>query len=128
MEASLTTSSTDLKSSIVMPPLKAQDLYQHDPLLVLFRDRLRLNTVASTIILIAVVLVFSVGVLFGLATLSGSHFDLEADFGNTLRTSLQTLLPPTFAAIYLLLPNPIAKLFNALNAHGVIGPYRQSDS
>ena len=98
--------------------LSAQQLYKHDPLLVLLRDRLRLSN--GWIIVGAALL--AGGDLFGLAALAGERFGLrDVLMGDELRALLQALVVvPIGFALYLWLPNTIADLFNTLKANGAI--------
>jgi hypothetical protein len=106
--------------------LSAQQLYKHDPLLVLLRDRLRLSN--GWIIVGAALL--AGGDLFGLAALAGERFSLrDALMDDTLPALLQTLIVvPIGFALYLWLPNAIADLFNTLKANGAIGECRANRS
>lgn len=130
MDANLSVQTAGLNTQVdsTRSQITARDLYSHDPLLVLFRDQLRLNTVMGTIVVVSSVLIATAGVLFGLATFAGTTFDLGPAFGNTIRALLQTLIFPAFAGIYLLLPNAIATLFNSLENNGVIGEYRRQST
>lgn len=106
--------------------LSAQQLYKHDPLLVLLRDRLRLSN--GWIIVGAALL--AGGDLFGLAALAGERFSLrDVLMGDTLPALLQTLVVvPIGFALYLWLPNAMADLFNTLKANGAIGECRPNRS
>ncbi|MFL5691429.1 MAG: hypothetical protein ACJ795_06455 [Ktedonobacteraceae bacterium] len=130
MDANLSVQTADVNTQAdsARTQITARDLYHYDPLLVLFRDALHLNTVAGTIVVVTGVLVTTAGVLFGLATFAGTTFDLGPSFGNTIRALLQTLIFPAFAGIYLLLPDAIATLFNTLENNGVIGAYRRGST
>jgi hypothetical protein len=102
--------------------LSVQQLYKHDPLFVLLRDRLRLSN--GWIIVGAALL--AGGDLFGLAALAGERFGLrDVLMGDELRSLLQTLvIVPIGFALYLWLPNAIADLFNTLQANGIIDKRR----
>jgi hypothetical protein len=102
--------------------LSVQQLYEHDPLLVLLRDRLRL----SNGWIIAGAALLAGGDLFGLAALAGERFSLrDVLMGDELRSLLQTLvIVPIGFALYLWLPNAIADLFNTLKANGIIDKRR----
>ena len=130
MDANLSVQTADVNTQTdsARTQITARELYDHDPLLVLLRDALHLNTVVGTIVVVTGVLVTTASVLFGLATYAGTTFDLGPSFGNTIRALLQTLIFPAFAGIYLLLPDAIATLFNTLENNGVIGAYRRQST
>jgi hypothetical protein len=102
--------------------LLTQQLYEHDPLLVLLRDKLRLSN--GWIIVGAALL--AGGDLFGLAALAGERFGVrDVLMGDQLPSLFQTLVVvPIGFALYLWLPNAIADLFNTLKANGAIGERR----
>lgn len=101
--------------------LSAQQLYQHDPLLVLLKDRLRLNDRWIIVGVIVLPAAFSLSWWFGLAQ--------KLSFwnpGNTLSALLLTVVIfPFLFMVYLLVPTSIANLFNTLRANGVIGEHRK---
>ncbi len=101
-------------------PLTARQLYQHDPLLLLLKDRWHLHTVwicASVVILPASVFLFW--------WLAWARTVMEWNIGNTLSVLVQTfVLFPVIFLIYGLVPDAIVKLFNTLKANGVIGKPR----
>ena len=117
-----------VKIDLASGKLTEEDLYQHDPLLLLFREKLHLNTVTGTIIIALAVLTSTAFVLFGFAALAGYSFDLGSNFGVTIRALIQTLIFPVLAATYLLLPFSVANLFNTFHANGVIGPALHPDT
>ena len=102
--------------------LSVQQLYKHDPLLVLLRDRLRLSN--GWIVVGAALL--AGGDLFGLAALAGERFGLrDILMGDQLPSLFQTLvIVPVGFALYLWLPSAIADLFNTLEVNGAIGERR----
>jgi hypothetical protein len=96
----------------------SQQFYQHDPLLVLLRDRLHLGAGwgALGIALLAGV------VLVGGFRLAGVAVGQQA----VLVAVLQALIVlPIGMAIYLSLPSALADLFNSLRKNGVVGNSRQ---
>ncbi len=98
-------------------PLIARHLYQHDPLLVLLKDRCHLST--SWICAGVVLLPASVFLFWWFAwvrTVTVWNVD------NTFSVLLQTfLLFPGIFLLYVLVPDTIATLFNTLHRSGVIG-------
>jgi hypothetical protein len=107
--------------------LKEDKLYQHDLVLVLLRDKWRLNNVACTVFLAVGVLICTALVLLGLAALSGVRFDFGNNLGNTIRAMLQIFIFPLLTSIYFLLPTGITNYFNTLQNNGVIGTHRSGD-
>lgn len=110
-------------SDVTSKTLPVEKLYQHDPLLVLLKDRLRLNEIWS----ILGIALFTGIVLIGLPILTTPDFDpLGVSLLVTLRDVVQTLiLFPLLYGIYLLLPGYIANMFNTLQENGIVGEYRQ---
>jgi hypothetical protein len=110
-------------SDVTGKTLPVEKLYQHDPLLVLLKDRLHLNEVWS----ILGIALFTGIVLIGLPILTTRHFDpLGVSLPVTLRVVVQTIiLFPLLYGIYLLLPGYIANMFNTLQENGIIGEYRE---
>lgn len=100
--------------------LSAQSLYQHDPLLVLLKDKLHLATVWIVVGGFVVVgfCFFLLGPLFQ------SHFQPSVSPGDMIDVLLFTLGTTLSLLIYLLLPDWIASVFNSLRSNGVIGPFR----
>lgn len=100
-----------------------QKLYQHDPLLVLFRDKLHMNNLW----MIVGIAVLTAIVLLILPTLAGPDFDLQSrSWDHTLRPLFQTaVLFPLIFLLYLILPKSIADLFTTLKANETIGEYRR---
>ncbi len=105
-------------------PLSAQQFYQHDPLLVLLKDRLHLNDlwISASV----VVLPGGVFLCWWLWWASQAQEWLPE---NMLSVLLQTfVLFPLLFLIYLSVPGSIAGLFNTLKANGVVGEYRRQQS
>src|SRR5215469_2979546 len=112
-----------VSSEVTGKVLPMEKLYQHDPLLVLLKDRLHLNEVWS----ILGIAFFTGIVLIGLPILTTPHFDPLGDsLLVTLRVVVQTLiLFPLLYGIYLLLPGYTANMFNTLQENGIGGEYRK---
>jgi hypothetical protein len=130
MDTSLTAQPDSLESDLATGKLEEHDLYMHDPLFLLlafFREKIHLNIVTWTAIIVTVVLVSTAIVLFGFTALAvpGTSFDLGPHFGMTVRALMQIFIFSILAAIYLLLPYTIAHLFQSFKDNGVIGPARQ---
>ncbi len=112
----------EAKNVKVELPLTARRLYQHDPLLVLLRDRWHLQT-----LWICVGVVILPGSVFLFWWSAWARMVAAWNIGNTLSVLLQTLvLFPAIFLIYVLVPDAIAKLFNTLKINGVIGKPRAS--
>ena len=99
-------------------------LYQHDPLLVLFRDKFHVNNswmIVGIAVLTAIVLLI-------LPTLAGPDFDLQSrSWDHTLRPLFQAaVLFPLIFLLYLILPKSIADLFTTLKDNETIGEYRRN--
>lgn len=101
--------------------LSAQSLYQHDPLLVLLKDKLHLAT-AWIVVGGFVVVGFC---FFLLGPLFQSHFQPSVSPGDMFDVLLFTLGTTLSLLIYLLLPPWMASVFNSLRTNGVIGPFRK---
>lgn len=107
----------EAKKAVWEQPLTAQQLYQHDPLLVLLKDRCHLNTlwICASIVVLP-------GSVFLFWWLAWGRTVAVWNVDNTLSVLLQTfVLFPIIFLIYLLVPGSIATLFNTLNTNGVIG-------
>ncbi|GAC1346453.1 MAG: hypothetical protein NVSMB27_10100 [Ktedonobacteraceae bacterium] len=122
------TPSSENEHPLLDRKLLERKLYQHDPLLVLFRDKLHLNNSWMTMgiaVLAAIVLLI-------LPTLAGPDFDLQSrSWDHTLRPLFQTaVLFPLIFLLYLVLPQSIADLFITLKDNETIGERRrdQDDS
>jgi hypothetical protein len=121
MDAETTSQKATEKSDVDSTILSSRSLYQHDPLLVLLKDKLHRGTlwiVAGGFSLGVLVLLFFYPIFQ-----SGFRptIPLDALFVGLLVViaSILNLL------IYLLLPTSIASVFNSLRANGVIGSSRQ---
>ena len=122
MEAASVTTQAMI-SDVTGKTLPVDKLYQHDPLLVLLKDRLHLNEVWS----ILGIAFFTGIVLIGLLILTTPNFNPLGDsLLVTLKDVAQALiLFPLLYGIYLLLPGYIANMFNTLQENSIIGEYRQ---
>src|SRR6266851_2452170 len=122
MEAASVTTQVG-SSEVAGKILPVEKLYQHDPLLVLLKDRLHLNEVWS---ILGIALCTGI-VLIGLPILTTPNFDpLGVSLLVTLRDVVQTLiLFPLLYGIYLLLPGYIANMFNSLHGNDIVGEYRE---
>ena len=117
MDAGLINQQKGAESSASSATLSAQQFYQHDPLLMMLKDKLRLNDFW----IIAGVMLFPAGVF-----LSGWLLWINKvqfwTLSNTLGALLLTFVVfPLLFLIYLLVPSSIASLFNTLSTNGVIG-------
>lgn len=123
MDANLANQQQGAKSSASSTILSAQQFYQHDPLLILLKDTLRLNDLW---IIIGVMALPGGVFLFGwLLCLWTSNVQWWTP-GNTLSVLLQIfILFPLLFMIYLLVPVAIAGLFNTLRTNGAIGEHRR---
>ncbi|MBA2679798.1 MAG: hypothetical protein H0U76_15555 [Ktedonobacteraceae bacterium] len=114
----------ETKDGVEDQPLTARQLYQHDPLLVLLKDRWHLSTVwicVGTILLPGSVFL---GWWLGWVRMNSTWI-----VSDTLSILIQTLiLFPVIFLIYLRIPGSIASLFNTLKANGVIGEPRKQVS
>lgn len=110
MDAETTSQKATEKSDVGSTILSSRSLYQHDPLLVLLKDKL--HRITLWIVLGALVL----GVLFSFI------FILMIPVVDGLLEATSFLLG---LLLYLLLPTSIASVFNTLRANRVIGPPHQ---
>ncbi|SRR6266568_6151844 len=112
------TSDSELATTILLPSA----LYRHDPLLMLFKDKLRLGYfwIFAGSVLLAVIGFFALYALPGV-----SYGSLVS---NPLFILLEISTAIVFYVVYLFLPHAIVYLFNRLNANGVIGEPRQAGS
>lgn len=121
MDAGLVNQQQGAESSASGTILSAQQLYQHDPLLVLLKDKWCLNdfwVIAGVMVLPGGVFLF-----WWLGWASKVRWWV---LGDTLSVLLQTfVLFPLLFMIYLLVPVSIAGLFNTLRTNGVIGEHRR---
>ena|SRR5438876_8128221 len=119
MDAGLVNQQKGAENSASDTTLSAQQFYQHDPLLVLLKDKLHLNDLW----IIAGVMVLP-GVVFLFCWLWWASTVRLWTPGNTLSVLLQTfVLFPCLFMIYLLVPVSIAELFNTLRTNRVIGEH-----
>ncbi len=101
--------------------LSAQQFYQHDPLLLLLKEKFRLNDLW----IIAGVIVYPGG-FFLLSWLGWASKGRLWTPGDTLSSLLLTFVVfPFLFLIYLLVPVSIARLFNTLRTNGMIGEPRR---
>ncbi len=121
MDTGLVDQQKDDESSTSGSTLSAQQFYQHDPLLVLLKDKFRLNDLW----IIAGVIVFPGG-FFLISWLGWASKGRVWTLGDTLSALLLTfVIFPLLFLIYLLVPVSIAGLFNTLRTTGVIGEPRR---
>ncbi len=107
----------EAKNAVWDQPLTAQRLYQHDPLLVLLKDRCHLNTfwICAGVIVLP-------GSVFLFWWLGWARTVAAWNVDNTLSALLQTfILFPVIFLIYLLIPGSITGLFSTLKMNEVIG-------
>ncbi|GHO92012.1 hypothetical protein KSF_020600 [Reticulibacter mediterranei] len=121
MEAETSTRKGAAQSEGDSTLLSARSLYQHDPLLVLLKDKLHLATV-WIVVGGFVVVGFC---FFLLAPLFQSRFQPSVSPGDMFEVLLFTLGTTLSLLIYLLLPSWMASIFNSLKTNGVIGPSRR---
>lgn len=111
----------EIKDAVEDQPLTARQLYQHDPLLVLLRDRWHLST-----IWICAGVVLLPGSVYFFWWLGWIRTAPAWNVSDTLSVLLQTfILFPVIFLIYVLIPGSIAGLFNTLKTNGVIGEPRK---
>jgi hypothetical protein len=101
--------------------LSAKNLYQHDFLLLLLKDKCRLN-----IFVICAASAMLPGILFLSWWFVWIHTTTVWSIENTLSVLLQIfIIFPAIFLIYQLVPHSIAELFNTLQSNGVIGQPRK---
>jgi hypothetical protein len=121
MEAGFVDQQEGAKSSASGITLSAQQLYQHDPLLVLLKDKFRLNDLW----IIAGGMVYP-GCFFLISWLGWASKGRVWIPGDTVSALLLTFgVFPFLFLIYLLVPASIANLFNTLRINEVIGEPRR---
>lgn len=127
MDADITIQKEPADREVDSTVLSSRSLYQHDPLLVLLKDKLHLGTLW----IVGGGFVFG-GLFFIIYTpIFNNDFPIINNFhpysslGDTLDLMLLTLAMTLSLLIYLLLPVSMASVFNTLRANGVIGPSRQ---
>jgi hypothetical protein len=124
MDANLVDQQKGAESSVSGTTLSAQQFYQHDPLLVLLKDTLRLHDLWIS----AGVMVLPGGVFLFWWLWWASKVRLWV-LEDTLSVLLQTfVLFPLIFLIYLLVPISIAGFFNTLRTNEVIGEHRRHQS
>lgn len=121
MDTEMTSQREPEQSDVDSGILSARHLYQHDPLLVLLKDKLHLGTPW----IVAGGSVLGGGVAFLFISLSKSGFRPSVSLGDALDLLLVTLVIALSLLIYLLLPASMVSVFNTLSTNGVIGPPRQ---
>jgi hypothetical protein len=121
MDAEITTQKEPADREVDSAILSARALYQHDPLLVLLKDKLHLGTlwivIGGFVLEVFISFIFTSvfqGDLRSIVSLGDSFFPLFL----ALVTTFSLL-------IYLLLPASMASVFNTLRTNAVIGPSRQ---
>ncbi len=123
MDTGLPTQQKGLDSAVISTTLSAEQFYRHDPLLMLLKNKWRLNdfwVIAGVMLLPGAVYLLW---WFWVEYVVKVHSWL---LGDTVGALLQTLVCfPLLFMIYLLLPASIAGLFNTLRANGVIGESRK---
>lgn len=120
MDAEIPIQSEPQKRMVDSTIISSRSLYQHDPLLVLLKDKLQLST------LWIVVGGFFLGGFFSFffATVTvGLHPFVS--LGDTFDLLVFTLANTSSLLINLMLPVAIASIFNTLQANGAIGSPRQ---
>ncbi len=125
MDVDLSMQQEGPQSTTVGTTLSAQQFYQHDPLLVLLKNKWRLNDlwiIAGAIVTPGIVFSFW---WFWVEYVVGSKVQIWIP-GDTVSALLQTFATfPLLVMIYLLIPASIARLFNTLRANRVIGESRR---
>jgi hypothetical protein len=106
--------------------LSPQQFYRHDPLLVLLKDKLRLNdfSLIACVAGLPALVFLSWWFCMQYVVISKVQFWEPRD---TLSSLVQTfIIFPLLFGIYALVPTSIADLFNTLQANGVIGERRKA--
>jgi hypothetical protein len=116
MEASASIQQENVNNGLASEILNPKELYQHDPLLVLLKDKLHLKN--FWIILGAITLL--VGYNFGLRMLV-SYGPPASPMIKTFFRLLDICTYILFYLVYLSLPNTIADLFNTLRTNRIVG-------
>jgi hypothetical protein len=112
MEAEISLHQQNTDSEVASTNLTPQQLYQHDPILILLKNKVHLNTFwffTASILL-------SVGCFFVLSPLSGLPPTPRTNIVRVLDVFTSVL----FYAVYFYLPDTIAKLFNTLIDNRII--------
>ncbi len=114
----------EVKNAVLDGMLTARQLYHHDLLLMVLKDKCHLNTLG-----LCVGSILLPGVVFFFWWLAWIHTTTIWNVGNTLSVLLQTfILFPVIFLIYQLIPISIAELFNTFRMNGVIGSPRKDAS
>ena len=121
MDAETTSQNESEKSEVDSTLLSSRALYQHDPLLVLLKDKLHLGTL--WIVVGGFVLIGLIGFFF--APTFNRDFHPFVSLGDAYYLLLFTLANTFSLLINLLLPASMASVFNTLRANGAIGPSRR---
>ncbi len=111
----------EIKDAVEDQLLTARQLYQHDPLLMLLKDRWHLNTfwICAGVVLLP-------GGVFLFWWLGWARTAAVWNVSDTLSILLQTfILFPIIFLLYVLVPGSIAGLFRTLKVNGVIGEHRK---
>lgn len=96
----------------------------NDYLFLLFRNKPFLHL--RVLWAVTIITCLSGEVAFGLQGLVGLKFGMTGGYlSNTIAAFLETIIPPLFFLLYLLIPGSIVDLFKTLNANGVIGACRR---
>lgn len=118
MDVEMADQSEPEKREVDSGVLSARRLYQHDPLHVLYKDRLHLNT----LLILSGVCVYFV-LLFPLIS-QYRDFQPYTSLDDALDLILLSIASIFGTLIYLQLPTVMASVFNTLSKNGVIGPSR----
>jgi hypothetical protein len=121
MDAETTSQNEPEKSEVDSTLLSSRALYQHDPLLVLLKDKLHL----STPWIVAGGFIFGGLSSFIFIPVFLRDFQPTVSLGYVFVRLLVAIAIIFNLLIYLLLPASMASVFNTLRANGVIGPPRQ---
>ncbi|GCE06774.1 hypothetical protein [Dictyobacter aurantiacus] len=123
MEANETPPLTESAQAMPDTTLSARQIYLHDPLLFLLKDRLHLSNLR-----ISVGALLPPGFIYLLWWMVwGNRFPSGQNPGPLVSIILQTfVLFPSLFFIYTSLPTTIAKTFNAFYMDGMVGAYRKN--
>ena len=121
MDAETTSQNEPEKSEGDSTLLSSRALYQHDPLLVLLKDKLHLGTPW----IVAGGFIFSGLSSFLFIPVFLSDFQPPVSLGYVFVRLLVAMAILFTLLIYVLLPASMTSIFNTLRANGVIGPPRQ---
>jgi hypothetical protein len=121
MDTETTSQKAPEKSEVDSTILSSRALYQHDPLLVLLKDKLHLGTLW----IVLGGFVFGGLISFIFFPIVISDFHPFVSLGDAFDLLLFILANTFSLLINLLLPASMASVFNTLRANGAIGPSRQ---